>query len=164
MMRIALVLFAAACQPVTNDDTGPPTTQPTTNPTPTPPPTTDACPPADETTASTAATEAPFVVCTVPAAGDQEVDPALTELVVYFSEPMLDQAWAWVQVDANYPQTTGDASYEDDHRTNVLPVVLEPDHDYDVWVNDPFGTYMDFQDEDRNAATPYEIAFHTAAQ
>jgi hypothetical protein len=121
------------------------------------------CPPA-ETPAGHASLDgmAPVVVCTWPISGDGAVDPALDAIVVSFSKDMLDGAWAWVQVDATFPETTGNAYYEADGRTNVLPVALEPDTTYTVWVNDPFGTYSSFQDEAGRPAAPYPISFHTA--
>lgn len=104
----------------------------------------------------------PVVVDTEPQAGDQAVDPGLTEIRVTFSKDMADLAWSWVQVSARQFPETGDAAYEDE-RTNVLEVSLEPDHTYVLWINyDP--DYMSFQDESGNTALPYQLAFHTAPE
>jgi|AMFO01.1.fsa_nt_gi hypothetical protein len=105
---------------------------------------------------------APVVVKTVPQAGDQAVDPSLTEIRVTFSADMQDEAWSWVQDSADtYPQTTGDPYYEHS-RTNVLPVQLEPDHTYVIWLNS--ANYQNFQDKNGNTAVPYQLAFHTAPE
>lgn len=114
--------------------------------------------PSDDTFSS----YAPVVVCTVPRVGDTAVDPALTELRATFSKDMQDGSWSWVQIsDRTFPEATGDASYET-ARTNVLPVALEPDKTYVVWLNaDP---YLSFQDEDGNAAIPFQWTFKTASE
>jgi hypothetical protein len=120
------------------------------------------CPPVVTPAADPSLAELPpVVICTWPISGDGAVDPALTELRVSFSKDMLDGAWAWVSVDDSFPETTGDAHYLADGRTNVLPVALEPDTTYTAWINDPFGTFDAFQDEEGRFSAPYPIAFHT---
>lgn len=105
----------------------------------------------------------PVVVRTVPQAGDQAVDPGLTELRVTFSKDMRDESWSWVQVnESQYPDSEGTPRYED-ARTNVLTVALEPNHVYAVWLNyDP--KYMGFADTHGNSAVPYQLTFRTAAE
>src|SRR5262245_32548405 len=41
----------------------------------------------------------PVVIATVPRAGALDVDPALQQMSVLFSKPMLDESWSWVQID-----------------------------------------------------------------
>lgn len=162
------ILLAIACSSSSGSDTGTPTTTDEAT-TPSPPDdnvaAADLCPPAEfPATDPSLDGYPPVVVCTLPMSGDGAVDPAVTEILVSFSKPMADNAWSWVQIDGNFPETTGDASYDAARRTNTLPVALEPDTAYAVWINDPFGTYSSFQDELGNPAVPYLIAFHTAAE
>ena len=54
---------------------------------------------------------------------------------------------------------TGSPTYEDDKRTCVLPVKLEPGKTYAIWVNsDKFGN---FKDADGRSAVPYLLVFRT---
>lgn len=103
----------------------------------------------------------PVVVRTIPQSGDQAVDPGLSAITVVFSSDMQDGSWSWVQVDPDVYPEGGDPSYVD-ARTNVLPVTLEADHTYVVWVN--YDPYVSFVDTRGQSAVPYQIAFHTAAE
>ena len=104
----------------------------------------------------------PVVVKTVPAAGADDVDPALTEIKVTFSKDMMDKSWSWSQVsDETFPKTVGDepVHYEKDKRTCVLKVKLEPGKTYAIWLNsDKFGN---FKDADGQSAVPYLLVFKT---
>jgi hypothetical protein len=103
----------------------------------------------------------PVVVKTFPVAGSENVDPKLTEIKVTFSKDMLDESWSWVQVsEASFPKVDGKISYEKDKRTCVLPVKLEPDKTYAVWIN--FAEkFENFKDKDGQAAVPYLLVFKT---
>lgn len=101
----------------------------------------------------------PTVVSTSPARGATDVDPATKEIRVVFSEDMADGAWSWVQVDDHYPKVKGKPTFAD-ARTCVLPVKLEPDTDYVVWVN--HARYHSFHSAAGAPAVPYELRFHTA--
>ncbi len=103
---------------------------------------------------------APVVVRTVPQAGDQAVDPGLTEIRVTFSRDMTDESWSWVQVDPAWFPEAIDARY-DDARTAVLEVQLEPDHSYVLQMNSD--GYQGFRDTEGTPAMPYQLAFHTTA-
>lgn len=104
----------------------------------------------------------PVVIRTIPQAGDQAVDPSLSEITVTFGADMQDGSWAWVQIDPDlFPESGGDPTYVD-ARTNVLPVTLEADHTYVVWIN--YDPYLSFQDTHGQPAVPYQIAFHTAPE
>lgn len=103
----------------------------------------------------------PVVVRTEPQAGDQAVDPGLTEIRVTFSKDMADRSWSWVQVNERQFPETGETYFADD-RTNVLKVSLQPEQTYVLWVNsDP--DYMSFQDTHGNTAVPYLLTFRTGA-
>ena len=97
---------------------------------------------------------------TVPANGDRAVDPALSELSVTFSERMRDGNWSWVYENKeSFPQMLGHPRFVDDLTTNVLPVRLEPNKEYVVWVNS--AEFTNFRDEAGNSAPPFKLMFRT---
>jgi RNA polymerase sigma-70 factor (ECF subfamily) len=103
----------------------------------------------------------PVVVKTVPVAGAVGVDPALTELRVTFSKPMLDQSWSWsTWGEHTFPETTGKARYLSDGRTCVLPVKLQPGRFYATWLNS--ARFHGFMDTNHQPAAPYLLTFETA--
>lgn len=110
----------------------------------------------------TVKTMPPVVVKTVPQAGDISVNPALNEISVTFSKPMTPQMWSCINVsDDTFPQITGEIKYLEDKRTCVMPVKLEPDKTYALWLN--LGKLDKFRDEDNQPAVPYLLVFQTAA-
>jgi RNA polymerase sigma factor (sigma-70 family) len=103
----------------------------------------------------------PVVVKTVPAAGDEAVDPGLTEVRVTFSKEMMDKSWSWATDTgrgADLPGT-GKPAYDKDKKTCVLPVKLQPETTYAVWLNG--GKFMSFMDADKNSSLPYLLVFRT---
>ena len=105
----------------------------------------------------------PSVVKTVPQAGDTEVDPGLKDLRVTFSKDMMtDRMWSFCQISREtfpkVPEGKG-VHYLPDKRTCVLPVELEPDKTYVVWINR--GRFNSFRDTRNNPAVEYLIVFHT---
>ena len=108
----------------------------------------------------TLASVPPVVVKTVPQAGTSEVDPKLGEIKVTFSKDMQDGSWSWaMHSKESFPKLNGQPRYLADKRTCVLPVKLEPDRTYAIWVNsEKFGN---FKDPDGRAAVPYLLVFKT---
>ena len=103
----------------------------------------------------------PEVVSTIPANGDQSVDPKLTTLSVTFSEPMMDGNWSWAyDTEESFPQMLGHPRFVDDMTRNVLPVRLEANKEYVVWVNSE--KFTNFKDEAGNSAPPFRLTFKTA--
>lgn len=103
---------------------------------------------------------APTVVQTVPENGDTDVDSSLTEIRVTYDKEMRDKSWAWVQTSkGTYPETSGDARFEEDGKTCVLPVKLEPGKSYVIWLNKE--PYIGFHDRQGRPAVPYELRFTT---
>lgn len=104
---------------------------------------------------------APSVVSTSPANGETQVEAGLVEISVTFNEEMMDGNWSWVYEDRNtFPQMTGQPRYEHDGTRNVLPVRLEPDKEYVIWVNQ--SGFQNFKDKAGNAAEPYRFTFTTS--
>ena len=105
-------------------------------------------------------TTPPTVVSTVPANGDQAVDSSLTMLSVTFSESMVDGNWSWAYTtEETFPETTGEPRYEENYTKNVLPVRLEPNTTYEVWINS--SSFMNFKDKAGNPLEPYKLVFKT---
>jgi hypothetical protein len=107
----------------------------------------------------------PSVVRTVPQAGDTKVDPALTEIRVTFSKDMMtNQMWSWCSdTPESFPQfDKSKIRYLKDKRTCMLPVTLEPDKTYVIWVNSQ--QYTSFKDTQRQSAVPYLLVFQTASR
>lgn len=105
-------------------------------------------------------TAPPVVVKTEPQAGTTDVDSKLKEIRITFSKDMLDQAWSVGIVTKDvFPATTGKPKYLEDKRTCVIPVALEPDHTYSMWLNS--ATLDSFRDRDQRPAVPYLLVFKT---
>lgn len=106
-------------------------------------------------------TAPPVVVKTVPTAGATDVDPALAEIRVTYSKAMQDGSWSWsTWGEENYPETTAAPKYLADGRTCILPVKLQPDRFYAIWLNSE--KFKNFRDANGRAAVPYLLSFHTA--
>ncbi len=106
-------------------------------------------------------TAPPVVVRTAPAAGATDVDPSITEIKVTFSKPMQDGSWSWsTWGEENFPETTGPARYLADGRTCVLPVKLQPNKFYAIWLNSE--KFKNFKDTNGRPAVPYLLTFVTA--
>ena len=102
----------------------------------------------------------PVVLTTVPANGDDAVDPNTTEIKVTFNKKMKDGNWSWVTlVKENFPETTGKPRYEEGQKTCVLPVKLEPGKTYTIGINS--GRFNSFKDMSGRSATPLVLEFKT---
>lgn len=103
----------------------------------------------------------PVVVQTFPAAGDQNVDPSITEVRVTFSKEMLTrEMWSWVRANpAPFPKIAGEVHFLKDKRTCVLPVSLEPGKTYGMWINSQ--EHTSFRDVYQKPAIPYLLVFKT---
>ena len=104
---------------------------------------------------------AAVVVKTVPQAGDKQVDAkAIKEIRVTFSKDMQDKSWSWAQVSKEtFPTTTGKPHFEQDKRTCVLPVRLEPGRTYVIWLNPE--RFQGFRDLQGQPAVFYPLVFET---
>lgn len=105
-------------------------------------------------------TAPPTIVSTNPANGATDVDPSLAEISVTFSEPMTDGNWSWCyDKKEEFPTKTGEPYYVDNRTKNVLPVKLEPNKQYIIWLNSQ--KFTNFKDEAGNALKPHRFVFKT---
>jgi beta-lactamase regulating signal transducer with metallopeptidase domain len=101
----------------------------------------------------------PVVVKTTPVTYANDVSPDLNNLTVTFNQRMADKSWAWVQLDAPYPETVGQPYYDSEMRTCTLPVKLEPGQAYLVAFN--VEPYIGFVNTAGEPAKPYVLVFAT---
>jgi serine/threonine protein kinase len=102
----------------------------------------------------------PVVVETFPVSGARDVDPGETEIRVRFSKDMMDGSWSWSTAWENStPQFIGSPHYDDNLRTCIARVKLEPGRSYAFWLNSD--NFHNFRDADGRPAVPYLLIFHT---
>jgi Big-like domain-containing protein len=109
------------------------------------------------------AENAPVVVESVPRDGDVGVDSSLEAITATFSQAMDLGGWSWVtEIGHSAPSITG-LPYYLDELTTVLPVQLEPDTTYVLWVNSPDDAELrNFTSPEGIAARAHRIGFTTA--
>ena len=104
--------------------------------------------------------KSPRVVSTFPQNESNNVDSSLSEISVTFNEEMMDQSWSWAYEDKNkFPQITGQAYYSRNNTENILPVKLEPNKEYAIWINT--SNLKNFKDKSGNSALPFKFTFKT---
>lgn len=104
----------------------------------------------------------PSVVKTVPQSGDMHVDFSTQEIRVTFSKDMMtDQMWSWVMsAKETFPEIDPKGiHFLKDNRTCVLPVKLEANRTYVIWINSQ--KFNAFRDQGNRAAIPYLLVFET---
>ncbi len=102
----------------------------------------------------------PRVVSTFPHNESRDVDPSIGEISVTFNEEMMDQSWSWAYEDrSRFPAMVGQPYYTDNNTKNILPVKLEPNKEYVIWINT--GDYKNFRDKSGNPAVPFRFTFTT---
>lgn len=100
----------------------------------------------------------PTVIRTVPVNGDQNVDPALAELLVEFDQDMEPGGYSWTGGGETFPKMMGKPRWTSP-RICVLPVQLQPGHEYVVGINS--ARYRNFRSKSGESATPVPINFRT---
>ncbi|MCK4341725.1 MAG: S41 family peptidase [Phycisphaerae bacterium] len=100
----------------------------------------------------------PKVIKAVPDNGETKVDPDLRFIRVEFDQDMTEGSHSWVSGGESFPKTRT-LPYWEGPRSAVLPVELEPEHDY--WLSINSHTYGNFQSKTGGSARPYPIAFRT---
>ena len=104
------------------------------------------------------AQEIPKVLVTFPENGST-VPPSVAELKVTFDHQMAE-SWSFVTGgEKMMPEVIGNPYRSGDHITITLPIRLQPNHTYVVWLNSE--RYKNFKDEDGNPAEPYRLTFST---
>lgn len=105
----------------------------------------------------------PKVVKSFPAAGEKDVDPAaVTELRIVFDQPMSPKGWSVVRSGQGvFPDLVDKPKWEDDNRTFVWRMKLEPNTDYWLSVNGSGGRFTNFRAADGTPAEHYPIPFST---
>lgn len=78
---------------------------------------------------------APELVSMSPSNEALDVDPALTELVFTFDEPMRDQSWSFVGDPKQMPEVTGSPRYDSARMVLTVPVKLAPGRTYRFGLN-----------------------------
>jgi RNA polymerase sigma-70 factor (ECF subfamily) len=102
----------------------------------------------------------PVVVSTIPEAGATGVDPRLREIRITFSKVMYDSGFSLsTHSEDSFPEIAGEPKYSSDQRTCVLPVRLESDRTYALWVNSQ--NHRNFKDTFGQSALPYLLVFQT---
>jgi hypothetical protein len=106
-----------------------------------------------------AAEEAPKIVSTQPSIGATGVDPALKEITVKFDQDMAE-GMSWTGGGAEFPiLAAGAQGHWVDQRTCVLPVMLQPGHQYRVGINSP--SYRNFRSQAGVPVAPTAVTFST---
>lgn len=102
----------------------------------------------------------PRVTTSIPLPGSTGVDPALTTIRVTFDQDMSTTGFSWVGGGPTYPATRGKPRWIN-ARTCVLPVKLEPNHEY--WLSVNSDRFQNFRSKSGEPAVPYPISFKTGA-
>ncbi|HEV8292226.1 MAG TPA: Ig-like domain-containing protein, partial [Tepidisphaeraceae bacterium] len=103
---------------------------------------------------------APKVLKTVPENGKQDVDPATPELRVIFDQPMRTGGRSVVNSSRGvFPELVGPPRWEDNNKTFVWKMKLEPNTDY--WLSINATRFTNFRNANGEPAVPYPIAFST---
>jgi RNA polymerase sigma-70 factor (ECF subfamily) len=107
-----------------------------------------------------AKTHKPVVLEMSPANGATGVDPRTTELRVTFSVPMAG-GFSWTGGGPEYPSLPAGQGprWTEDHRTCIMPVRLEPNHQYRLGLNSP--SHKNFQSAAGVPLDPVSYTFKT---
>lgn len=65
----------------------------------------------------------------------QDVDPALSQIVIRFDRPMRKDSYSVVRVDASRYPKIGSAGFDESGAVFTMSVTLEPSHDYEFGLN-----------------------------
>ncbi len=105
------------------------------------------------------------VIRTDPQTGSQAVDPNLTQLRIYFSEPVRTTGYSVVRSSlGRFPEITTQPSFEDGGKACVLSVKLAPGTVYSLGINS--ATHRNFRSaaDPDESVTPYVLAFTTSGE
>jgi hypothetical protein len=105
----------------------------------------------------------PLIVALEPKNGAVDVDPAVRELRVTFSAEMGD-GFSWCGGGPEFPTIPEGQRpfWTEDHKTCVLPVQLEPGHEYQLGLNSP--SHKNFQSAGGVPLEPISYSFSTTGK
>jgi hypothetical protein len=109
-----------------------------------------------------AAADAPKVVSMNPPNGATDVDPGLAVITVVFDRAMAPGSWSVVGGGPQFPETTGQPSYDADRHVFSLPVRLKPGWTYRFMLNSQ--RYTSFRSADGTPLEPLNVTFTTRAE
>ena len=105
---------------------------------------------------------APKVASMNPKNGATGVNPRLKSIRIRFDRPMADKSWSLVGGGPNFPEITGDVSYDKSRKLLTVPVKLKPDWSYKFWLNS--GKSTAFRSEDGFPLEAVEVTFKTRSE
>jgi hypothetical protein len=112
------------------------------------------------TLAASAHATPPKVVITSPDNGEIDVSPDIKEIRIQFDQPMHPRGRSIIGGGESFPKINGDPKWAD-NKAFVIPVALEPDHQYDLSINSD--TFKGFSNASGEPAEWYPIQFKTRA-
>jgi hypothetical protein len=104
--------------------------------------------------------DAPKVVRTSPPNGATDVDPNLSEIVIHFSEPMMENTYSVMRAKGEFPKVTN-FYFMDNSTAFVMKVRLKPDTEYRFGINGDEPRYQNFKSRKGVPSKPVEIQFKT---
>lgn len=104
-----------------------------------------------------------LVISTTPENGATDIDPALTEILVVFSQPVQPERYSLTTYNhlGEYPEMTGEPSFPEP-QTCAIPVRLEPGKTYAIGINSTEHKNFVSAADASITAEPYTIVFSTA--
>ncbi len=105
--------------------------------------------------------DAPRIVRLEPADGARDVDPNMKEMVVVFDCDMNQDGYSWCGSGPSFPAAPDGKAAWRDARTCVLPLKLEPGHNYSLSIN---CSATSFRSVDGVPVKPYPVSFQTRGQ
>ena len=101
----------------------------------------------------------PKIVSISPANDNMSVDPAVEFITITFDREMEDNTWAFMIGNKSFPKTIGRPFYDEAKRILKLKIKLEPNTEYDFWLNSESG--LSFRSKEGIALFPVYIKFKT---
>ena len=115
-----------------------------------------------EAEAKSTLAKAPKIARMIPANGDQEVDPGLTKIEIEFDRTMMDGMWSFVGGGPTFPKRSGDVHYDTACKVITMPVELEPNKEYEFWLNR--GNFTSFRSTEGGVLQSVHVTFRTRGE
>lgn len=101
----------------------------------------------------------PKVISTNPANNATGVSPKLKFISITFNKPMKKGFSFSTTSPEDFPEITGEPSFNNKHTTCKLPVSLQPNKTYQILLNSK--EHKNFKSQDGKLARPYKLVFTT---